>query len=176
MFRIFLFLALLCSTYLSAQRSQHMRSNRYGYATLGAGVPYLMAKAGIDIGRHAYFDLQAFTDGGGIWRTNSHNDWRSISLLARIPIPSAHLELRAGTGIVQSQERLQSKPTGSLGMAPQIGMTIFLNSHLGLHTGMTWPISPATEMHAAGTLGLEYRWGHYKKENGLYHRRGRPLF
>lgn len=81
-------LLLLASLGVSAQRFGHMNPNRWTYVHFGGGVPYLGVKAGFEIQPKVYLELQGFTDGGGIWRDNVANDWRTLSLIRSVSIPS----------------------------------------------------------------------------------------
>ena len=61
-----------------------MESNRFSYVSLGLGFPYVSGRIAYEATKNTFIELQGLTDGGGIWRTNVFNDWRSISLIKEI--------------------------------------------------------------------------------------------
>lgn len=161
-------LLLLASLGVSAQRFGHMNPNRWTYVHFGGGVPYLGMKAGFEIQPKVYMELQGFTDGGGIWRDNVANDWRTLSLIRSVSIPSLKTEFRAGMGIVQSEERVGKQKADSFGAAPQFAALLHVSKNVAVGTSVTWPISPAAQLAPGILFGVEYRIGRYVKENGLH--------
>jgi hypothetical protein len=151
-----------------------MKPNRFSYLGAGAGYPYVVAKAAFDVQPNTYIELQAFTDGGSIWKENTHNDWRSVTILHEFDTRLAML--RMGVGVVQTEERVVKQSGSSFGVAPQMAIYLPINGTVGLDIAFSYPISPATELSPAMIFGVQYRLGRYVKENGLYFRRGRPLF
>jgi len=159
---------LLISTVLSAQKFGGMEPNRYTYISAGAAYPYVGIKAGYEISPDVFVEAQALTDGGGIWKENVFNDWRSLSLVRAITIESLHSEFRAGMGIVQSEERLTNQRANSFGIAPQVGFTLLLHPQWAASSSITWPLSPASNLTPGVLFSIEYRIGRYEKENGLH--------
>ena len=125
-------------------------------------------KAGFEIQPKVYVELQGFTDGGGIWRDNVANDWRSLSLIRSISIPSVKSEIRAGIGMVQSEERVGNQKADSFGVSPQLAALLHVSKNIAAGASVTWPISPASELAPGILFGVEYRMGRYVKENGLH--------
>ena len=161
-------LILLISTVLSAQKFGGMEPNRYTYISAGAAYPYVGIKVGYEIRQDVFVEAQALTDGGGIWKENVFNDWRSLSLVRAITIESLHSEFRAGMGIVQSEERLTNQRANSFGIAPQVGYTLLLHPQWAASSSITWPLSPASNLTPGILFSVEYRIGRYEKENGLH--------
>lgn len=161
-------LMLLFSVALSAQKFGGMEPNRYTYISAGAAYPYVGMKAGYEIQQDVFIEVQALTDGGGIWKKNVFNDWRSISLIRALSLESLHSEFRAGMGIVQSEERLTNQRANSFGIAPQVGYTLLLHRHWAASSSITWPLSPASNLTPGILFSIEYRMGRYEKENGLH--------
>lgn len=153
---------------MQAQRYNSMRANRFSYIHIGGGAPYVSLKGGFEFQPSTFVELQGHTDGGGIWRGNTYNDWRSLSLLRALRIPSMGSEIRLGCGIVQSEERILNQKSNTFGAAPQIALIKQFGENWALGGSATWPFSPAQYLTPAITLGLEYRIGRYVKENGLY--------
>ena len=161
-------LMLLFSVVLNAQKFGGMEPNRYTYISAGAAYPYVGIKAGYEIQQDVFIEVQALTDGGGIWKENVFNDWRSISLIRALSLESLHSEFRAGMGIVQSEERLTNQRANSFGIAPQVGYTLFLHRHWAASSSITWPLSAASNLTPGILFSIEYRMGRYEKENGLH--------
>ena len=111
--RLILYTLLLFSLGASAQKFGKMNPNRFTYISAGAAYPYVGGKLGYEVRPHIFLEGQALTDGGGIWKENQFNDWRSLSLIRSIPITPLRSEIRLGMGIVQSEERVlnQTKMT-----------------------------------------------------------------
>ena len=166
--RILAALMLLFSVALSAQKSGGMEPNRYTYISAGAAYPYVGVKIGYEIRPNVFVEAQALTDGGGIWKENVFNDWRSLSLVRAISLESLNSEFRAGMGIVQSEERLTNQRANSFGIAPQVGYTLFLSPRWATSSSITWPLSPASNLTPGVLFSIEYRIGRYEKENGLH--------
>ena len=166
--RILAALMLLFSVALSAQKFGGMEPNRHTYISAGAAYPYVGIKAGYEIRQDIFIEVQALTDGGGIWKENVFNDWRSLSLVRAISLESLHSEFRAGMGIVQSEERLTNQRANSFGIAPQVGYTLFLSPRWATSSSITWPLSPASNLTPGVLFSIEYRVGRYEKENGLH--------
>ena len=166
--RILAALMLLFSVALSAQKFGGMEPNRHTYISAGAAYPYVGIKAGYEIRQDIFIEVQALTDGGGIWKENVFNDWRSLSLVRAISLESLHSEFRAGMGIVQSEERLTNQRANSFGIAPQVGYTLFLSPRWATSSSITWPLSPASNLTPGVLFSIEYRIGRYEKENGLH--------
>lgn len=166
--QIFLLLFLLSSFYLSAQKFGKMKPNRFTYMSAGGAYPYVGGKIGYEVKPHVFLEGQALTDGGGIWKENQFNDWRSLSLVRSIPIATLHSEIRLGMGIVQSEERLLSQKANTFGVAPQLGYTLHLRPKWAVSSSITWPLSRAANLTPGVLFSLEYRIGRYVKENGLY--------
>ncbi|MGB1281474.1 MAG: hypothetical protein ACPG53_00890 [Schleiferiaceae bacterium] len=161
-------LMLLFSAALSAQKFGGMEPNRYTYISAGAAYPYVGVKVGYEIQQDVFIEVQALTDGGGIWKENVFNDWRSLSFVRALSIESLHSEFRAGMGIVQSEERLTNQRANSFGIAPQVGYTLFLHRQWAASSSITWPLSPASNLTPGILFSIEYRIGCYEKENGLH--------
>lgn len=159
---------ILFSVALSAQKFGGMEPNRHTYISAGAAYPYVGIKAGYEIRRDVFVEAQALTDGGGIWKENVFNDWRSLSLVRAITIESLDSEFRAGMGIVQSEERLTNQRANSFGIAPQVGYTLLLHPQWAASSSITWPLSPASNLTPGVLFSIEYRIGRYEKENGLH--------
>ena len=161
-------LMLLFSAALSAQKFGGMEPNRYTYISAGAAYPYVGVKVGYEIQQDVFIEVQALTDGGGIWKENVFNDWRSLSFVRALSLESLHSEFRAGMGIVQSEERLTNQRANSFGIAPQVGYTLFLHRQWAASSSITWPLSPASNLTPGILFSIEYRIGRYDKENGLH--------
>lgn len=161
-------LMLLFSAALSAQKFGGMEPNRYTYISAGAAYPYVGVKVGYEIQQDVFIEVQALTDGGGIWKENVFNDWRSLSFVRALSIESLHSEFRAGMGIVQSEERLTNQRANSFGIAPQVGYTLFLHRQWAASSSITWPLSPASNLTPGILFSIEYRISRYEKENGLH--------
>jgi len=174
--RVLVLFLVLWSSNLSAQRYAAMQSNRFSYFSIGGGYPYVGIQIGYEYDQNTYIHLQGFTDGGGIWRENSFNDWRTLSVVRKIPLDPLHSEVRLGMGIVQTAEQLSQQKSNTFGAAPQVGYAWYPTNQLGISGSWTWPYSPATSLTTGVLFSLEYRIGRYVKENGLYSRRSRPEF
>lgn len=166
--RILAALMLLFSATLSAQKFGGMEPNRHTYISAGAAYPYVGIKAGYEIRQDIFIEVQALTDGGGIWKENVFNDWRSVSLIRALSLENLYSEFRAGMGIVQSEERLTNQRANSFGIAPQVGFTLLLHPKWAASSSITWPISPASNLTPGVLFSIEYRVGRYEKENGLH--------
>lgn len=166
--RFILFTLLLFSLGASAQKFGRMNPNRFTYISAGAGYPYVGGKLGYEVRPHIFLEGQALTDGGGIWKENQFNDWRSLSLIRSIPIAPLRSEIRLGMGIVQSEERVLNQKANSFGAAPQIGYTLHLHPKWAVSSSITWPMSSAANLTPGVLFSMEYRIGRYVKENGLY--------
>ena len=153
-----------------------MESNRFSYVSLGLGFPYVSGRIAYEATKNTYIELQGLTDGGGIWRTNVFNDWRSISLIKAIDIKPFASEVRFGAGIVQTAESIKQQQSNTFGMAPSLGFATTIKPKCSIYGALYYPISPATSLTTGITFGLEYRIGRYAKENGLHSRKGRPKF
>ena len=161
-------LMLLFSVALSAQKFGGMETNRHTYISAGAAYPYVGVKLGYEIRQDVFIEAQALTDGGGIWKENVFNDWRSVSLIRALSLESLHSEFRVGMGIVQSEERLTNQRANSFGLAPQVGYTLVLHPQWSASSSITWPLSPASNLTPGILFSIEYRIGRYEKENGLH--------
>jgi hypothetical protein len=166
--RIYILAMLLFSAALSAQKFGGMEPNRYTYISAGAAYPYVGIKVGYEIRQDVFIEVQALTDGGGIWKENVFNDWRSVSLIRALSLESLHSEFRAGMGIVQSEERLTNQRANSFGIAPQVGYTLVFHPQWSASSSITWPLSPASNLTPGILFSIEYRIGRYEKENGLH--------
>jgi hypothetical protein len=166
--RIYILAMLLFSAALSAQKFGGMEPNRYTYISAGAAYPYVGIKVGYEIRQDVFIEAQALTDGGGIWKENVFNDWRSVSLIRALSLESLHSEFRAGIGIVQSEERLTNQRANSFGIAPQVGYTLVIHPQWSASSSITWPLSPASNLTPGILFSIEYRIGRYEKENGLH--------
>ena len=166
--QIFILLFSLSFIHVSAQKFGKMKPNRFTYINAGAAYPYVGAKIGYEVRPHVFLEGQALTDGGGIWKENQFNDWRSLSLVRSIPIPTLRSEIRLGMGVVQSEERVLNQKSNTFGAAPQIGYTIHLHPKWAISSSITWPLSSAANLTPGVLFCLEYRIGRYVKENGLY--------
>ena len=169
--------AFVCFSTLSfGQRHSSMHANRYTYFTMGGGYPYFGVQFGYQYDQNTYLQIQALTDGGGIWKENKFNDWRTFSVIRKIPLEPLHSEVRIGMGIVQTAEQLSQQRANTFGAAPQLGYAWHPTKNVGVMVSWTWPYSPATSLTTGVLFGVEYRIGRYAKENGLYSRRSRPEF
>ncbi len=169
--------ALICFSTLSfGQRHTSMYANRYSFFNIGGGYPYVGVQMGYEYDKNTYLQFQALTYGGGIWKENTFNDWRTFSVIRKIPLEPLHSEVRFGMGIVQTAERLSQQRANTFGAAPQIGFAWHLTKNVGMMASWTWPFSPATALTPGVLFGVEYSIGRYAKENGLYSRRSRPEF
>lgn len=167
----------ICFSTLSfGQRHSSMHANRYTFLNMGGGYPYVGLQLGYEYDKNTYIQVQALTDGGGIWNENKFNDWRTISVIRKIPLEPIYSEVRIGMGIVQTAEQLSQQKANTFGAAPQIGYAWHPTKNVGVMASWTWPFSPATSLTTGVLFGLEYRIGRYAKENGLYSRRSRPEF
>ena len=164
------------STLSFGQRHTSMYANRYSFFNIGGGYPYVGVQMGYEYDKNTYLQFQALTDGGGIWKENTFNDWRTFSVIRKIPLEPLHSEVRFGMGIVQTAERLSQQRANTFGAAPQIGFAWHLTKNVGMMASWTWPFSPATALTPGVLFGVEYSIGRYAKENGLYSRRSRPEF
>ncbi len=45
-----------------------MTHNRFSYASLGAGFPYVSVRFAFEATHNTYIELQGLTDGGGVWK------------------------------------------------------------------------------------------------------------
>jgi hypothetical protein len=163
-----LLIAILFYFNASAQRYGSMHANRYSYVHVDTGIPYVSVKGGYEVQKNIHVEVQAHTDGGSIWRVNSHNDWRSLSLLRAVRIAPLQTELRCGMGILQSEERIIQQKSNTFGVAPQLAIVSNVHKNIAVGGSITWPISPALNLTPAIGMGIEYRMGRYVKENGLY--------
>ena len=153
-----------------------MESNRFSYVSLGLGFPYVSGRIAYEATHNTYIEVQGLTDGGGIWRSNVYNDWRSISLIKAIDLKPLASEIRIGAGMVQTAEKNTQQRSNTFGMTPSLGFSTVIHSKWAIYSSLYYPISPATNLTTGITLGLEYLIGRYVKENGLYSRKGRPKF
>ena len=153
-----------------------MESNRFSYVSLGLGFPYVSGRIAYEATHNTYIEVQGLTDGGGIWRSNVYNDWRSISLIKAFDLKPLASEIRIGAGMVQTAEKIKQQQSNTFGMTPSLGFSTLIHSKWAIYGSLYYPISPATSLTTGITLGLEYRIGRYVKENGLYYRKGRPKF
>lgn len=176
--RLHLLLLVLQFCFFSAfsQRNSTMPANRYSFINLGMGPAYYGVQFGYEYDRNTYLQLQGFTDGGAIWKENEFNDWRTLSILHRLPMNMIKSELRIGIGMVQTVEKITQQKANTFGAAPQIGYAWHPTKNVGVMASWTWPYSPATSLTTGVLFGVEYRLGRYAKENGLYSRRSRPEF
>jgi len=153
-----------------------MVPNRFSYISLGGGFPYVSARMAYEATHNAYIEVQGLTDGGGVWKENVYNDWRSISLLKAFDLKPLSSEICIGAGIVQTAERISQQRSNTFGMTPSLGFSSVIRPKWAIYGSIYYPISPATSLTTGISFGLEYRMGHYAKENGLYSRKGRPKF
>ena len=153
-----------------------MEPNRFSYVSLGLGFPYISGRSAYEATHNTYIEVQGLTDGGGIWRSNFYNDWRSISLIKAFDLKPLASEIRIGAGMVQTAEKIKQQQSSTFGMTPSLGFSTLIHSKWAIYGSLYYPISPATSLTTGITLGLEYRIGRYVKENGLYSRKGRPKF
>ena len=153
-----------------------MELNRFSYVSLGLGFPYVSGRIAYEATHNTYIEVQGLTDGGGIWRSNVYNDWRSISLIKAFDLKPLASEIRIGAGMVQTAEKITQQRSNTFGMTPSLGFSTVIHSKWAIYGSLYYPISPATSLTTGITLGLEYRIGRYVKENGLYSRKGRPKF
>jgi len=153
-----------------------MEPNRFNYVSLGLGFPYVNGRIAYEATHNTYIEVQGLTDGGGIWRSNVYNDWRSISLIKAFDLKPLASEFRIGAGLVQTAEKIKQQQSNTFGMTPSLGFSTVIHSKWAIYGSLYYPISPATSLTTGITLGLEYRIGRYVKENGLYSRKGRPRF
>ena len=153
-----------------------MEPNRFSYVSLGLGFPYVSGRIAYEATHNTYIEVQGLTDGGGIWRSNVYNDWRSISLIKAFDLKPLASEIRIGAGMVQTEEKITQQRSNTFGMTPSLGFSTVIHSKWAIYGSLYYPISPATSLTTGITLGLEYRIGRYVKENGLHSRKGRPKF
>ena len=153
-----------------------IESNRFSYVSLGLGFPYVSGRIAYEATHNTYIEVQGLTDGGGIWRSNVYNDWRSISLIKAFDLKPLASEIRIGAGMVQTAEKITQQRSNTFGMTPSLGFSTVIHSKWAIYGSLYYPISTATSLTTGITLGLEYRIGRYVKENGLYSRKGRPKF
>jgi hypothetical protein len=172
---LLLVLTFICFRSLGQGLGQ-MESNRYSYVSLGPGFPYVSGRIAYEATHNTYIEVQGLTDGGGIWRSNVYNDWRSISLIKAFDLKPLASEIRIGAGMVQTAEKITQQRSNTFGMTPSLGFSTVIHSKWAIYGSLYYPISPATSLTTGITLGLEYRIGRYVKENGLYSRKGRPKF
>jgi hypothetical protein len=105
-----LVLFLFCASFsIYGQGSNEMAPNRFSYISLGGGYPYVTARIAYEGTRNTYIEVQGLTDGGGVWKENVYNDWRSISLLKAFDLKPLSSEIRIGAGIVQTAERISQQ-------------------------------------------------------------------
>jgi hypothetical protein len=166
--RLILCVFMLYSVGAAAQKFGRMNPNRFTYISAGAAYPYVGGKIGFEFRPRVFLEGQALTDGGGIWKENQFNDWRSLSLVRSIPINPLRSEIRLSMGIVQSEERVLSQKANTFGVAPQIGYTLHLHPKWAASSSITWPLSSAANLTPGVLFSMEYRIGRYVKENGLY--------
>ena len=126
---------LLFSATLSAQKFG-MENQQIHLHSAGAAYPYVGMKVGYEIRQDVFIEVQALTDGGGIWKENVFNDWRSVSLIRALSLESLHSEFRAGMGIVQSEERLINQRANSFGIAPQVGYALLFHPQWSASTAL----------------------------------------
>jgi len=176
--RRYLLLLILNTTcfYSVGQGVGQMNANRFSYVSLGAGFPYVSGRIAFEATHNTYIEVQGLTDGGGVWKENVYNDWRSISLLKAFDLKPLSSEIRIGAGIVQTEEQISQQHSNTFGMTPSIGFSKVIHPKWAIYGGIYYPISPATSLTTGISFGLEYRMGRYVKENGLYSRKGRPKF
>ena len=172
---LLLVLASICFPSLGQGLGQ-METNRFSYVSLGLGFPYVSGRIAYEATHNTYIEVQGLTDGGGIWRSNVYNDWRSISLIKAFDLKPLASEIRIGAGMVQTAEKIKQQQSNTFGMTPSLGFSTVIHSKWAIYGSLYYPISPATSLTTGITLGLEYRIGRYVKENGLYSRKGRPKF
>ena len=172
---LFLILGTTCFHAIGQDYGQ-MTHNRFSYASLGAGFPYVSVRFAFEATHNTYIEVQGLTDGGGVWKENVYNDWRSISLLKAFDLKPLSSEIRIGAGIVQTAERISQQRSNTFGMTPSFGFSSVIRPKWAIYGSIYYPISPATSLTTGISFGLEYRMGRYVKENGLYSRKGRPKF
>ena len=172
---LLLVLTFICFRALGQGLGQ-MESNRFSYLSLGLGFPYVSGRIAYEATQNTYIEVQGLTDGGGIWKSNVYNDWRSISLIKAFDLKPLASEIRIGAGMVQTAEKINQQQSNTFGMTPSLGFSTVIHSKWAIYGSLYHPISPATSLTTGITLGLEYRIGRYVKENGLYSRKGRPKF
>lgn len=161
--------SLLFSSSVYGQKFSSVAPNRFGYFGIGKGPYYWSVKSGIEIQPFVYVDVQAFSDGGYAWkRENKHNDWRTLSIQRGYRIDKANTEIRGGMGVLQTAEFVRELRDNSWGSAAQLGVLWVAQPHLSFSVNYTLPMSPAYGLKSALNFSFEYRWGYYKKENGLY--------
>lgn len=172
---LLLVLTFICFRALGQGLGQ-MESNRFSYVSLGLGFPYVSGRIAYEATQNTYIEVQGLTDGGGIWKSNVYNDWRSISLIKAFDLKPLASEIRIGAGMVQTAEKINQQRSNTFGMTPSLGFSTVIHSKWAIYGSLYYPISPATSLTSGINLGLEYRIGRYVKENGLYSRKGRPKF
>ena len=172
---LLLVLTFICFRSLGQGLGQ-MEPNRFSYVSLGLGFPYVSGRIAYEATQNTYIEVQGLTDGGGIWKSNVYNDWRSISLIKAFDLKPLASEIRIGAGMVQTAEKITQQRSNTFGITPSLGFSSVIHSKWAIHGSLYYPISPATSLTTGITLGLEYHLGLYVKENGLYSRKGRPKF
>ena len=168
-FILILFFISFWSANSYGQHNRSMEPNRFSYISTGQGIQYTAFKIGYDIKSCFYLELQALTDGGGIWKgTNTFNDWRVLSFLGALNVDLLRTEFRTGMGIMHTHES-NSSFFKSMGIAPQISGVIQVNKKIGIGASVIWPFSSAEGLILpTTTFCIEYRMGHHVKENGLH--------
>ena len=175
--RTALTILLFCASLpVCGQGLNEMSANRFSFISLGGGFPYVSARMAYEATHNTYIEVQGLTDGGGVWKENVYNDWRSISLLKAFDLKPLSTEIRIGAGIVQTAEQLGQQRSNTFGMTPSLGFSTVIHPKWAVYGSIYYPISPATSLTTGISFGLEYRIGRYVKVNGLHIRRGRPKF
>ena len=114
---LLLVLASICFPSLGQGLGQ-METNRFSYVSLGLGFPYVSGRIAYEATHNTYIEVQGLTDGGGIWRSNVYNDWRSISLIKAFDLKPLASEIRIGAGMVQTEEKITQQQSNTFGMTP----------------------------------------------------------
>ena len=114
-----------------------MNPNRFSYVSLGAGFPYVSGRIAFEATHNTYIELQGLTDGGGIWRSNVYNDWRSVSLIKAFDLKPLASEIRIGAGMVQTAEKITQQGSNTFGMTPSLGFSSVIHPKWAIY-GPFW--------------------------------------
>lgn len=159
------------------QGTQRMPSNRFTHIGMAVSPTYVSAHLTYELFENTWISAEAYTDGGGIWKENVYNDWRSLSILGSIPmLKDKSNRLFLGAGVVQTSESLRGTTLESFGLAPQIRYVSTIADWVSISGHAVYPISPAPHMVPSVGIGVSVTLGRYAKENGLFQRKGRPTF
>lgn len=161
---------VLVPMHSTGQRYQHMEPNSIIYLELGSGIHYSGIKAGFELQPRTFLELQALTDGGGLWRKYDRlNDWRILSIVHHLNLGLDDANLILGTGIIQTTEGIKGMFTNdNMGLAPQIGLLYRVSRRSNFSLTTMLPISHAPKISWGVLASYRFHFYFFRPEHGLY--------